>query len=98
MDIHANHKADHSKSQSITVAVIEAGTLYQVTNPFLSTVPAGDVFWVGSDPQQPLDINPLVDWGFVTQPQTGANGRKIRYARGKCLGGTSARNFMIYQR
>jgi choline dehydrogenase-like flavoprotein len=72
--------------------------LYQITNPLLSTFPAGDVFWVGSDPQQLLDVNPLVDWGFVTEPQSGANGREIRYARGKCLGGSSARNFMIYQR
>ena len=34
----------------------------------------------------------------MTQPQAGANGRSIHYARGKCLGGSSARNFMVYQR
>lgn len=28
----------------------------------------------------------------------GANNAKIHYARGKCLGGTSARNYMAYQR
>lgn len=34
----------------------------------------------------------------MTAPQAGASNRKIHYARGKCLGGSSARNFMIYQR
>lgn len=28
----------------------------------------------------------------------GANNAKVHYARGKCLGGTSARNYMAYQR
>ncbi|KAJ3533411.1 hypothetical protein NM208_g8004 [Fusarium decemcellulare] len=46
----------------------------------------------------PSDTNPLVDWNFVTEPQAGADDRRIHYARGKCLGGSSARNFMIYQR
>ena len=31
-------------------------------------------------------------------PQQGANGRELHYARGKTLGGSSARNFMFYQR
>ncbi|KAG8626352.1 hypothetical protein KVT40_005297 [Elsinoe batatas] len=84
-----------SANSKITVAVIEAGTYYQAANPVLSQTPAGDVLFVGSDP---ADNNPLVDWSFVTTPQAGANGRRIRYARGKCLGGSSARNFMIYQR
>lgn len=84
-----------SANANLKIAVVEAGTLYQITNPLLSTVPAGDVIFVGSDPS---DTNPLVDWNFVTQPQAGANGREIHYARGKCLGGSSARNFMIYQR
>ncbi|KAF7189262.1 Patulin synthase [Pseudocercospora fuligena] len=84
-----------STDGSQRVAVIEAGAIYQITNPALSSTPAGDVFWAGSDP---ADTNPLVDWNFVTQPQAGANGRSIHYARGKCLGGSSARNFMIYQR
>lgn len=84
-----------SENSNTTVAVVEAGGLYQITNPLLSSTPAGDVFWSGSSP---ADTNPLVDWNFVTQPQAGANGRSIHYARGLCLGGSSARNFMIYQR
>ncbi|KAH7139126.1 hypothetical protein B0J11DRAFT_424154 [Dendryphion nanum] len=84
-----------SEDPSVQVAVIEAGTFYQVANPLLSSTPAGDVIWAGASP---LDTNPLVDWNFVTSPQAGANGRRLHYARGKCLGGSSARNFMIYQR
>ncbi|KAF6810379.1 versicolorin b synthase [Colletotrichum musicola] len=84
-----------SAQSGVTVAVIEAGTFYQITNPIIGNTPAGDTLFAGSSP---LDTNPLVDWNFVTQPQSGANGRRIHYARGKCLGGSSARNFMIYQR
>ena len=73
-----------SEDSRVQVAVIEAGTFYQVSNPLLSSTPAGDVIWAGASP---LDTNPLVDWNFVTAPQAGANGRKIHYARGKCLGG-----------
>lgn len=84
-----------SANSSITVAVIEAGAFYQITNPVFATTPVGDVVFAGADP---ADSNPLVDWNFVTEPQAGAAGRRIHYARGKCLGGSSARNFIIYQR
>ncbi|KAK1757897.1 hypothetical protein QBC47DRAFT_459337 [Echria macrotheca] len=84
-----------SANSSIRVAVVEAGSLYQVTNPLLSQTPLGDVIFAGADPS---DTNPLVDWNFITEPQAGADNRNIHYARGKCLGGSSARNFMIYQR
>ncbi|KAH8699448.1 GMC oxidoreductase [Phaeosphaeriaceae sp. PMI808] len=84
-----------SEDNSVQVAVIEAGTFYQIANPLLSSTPGGDVVWAGSSP---LDQNLLLDWNFITTPQAGANGRRIKYARGKCLGGSSARNFMIYQR
>lgn len=73
-----------SEDSSMSVAVIEAGTVYELSNPLLSPTPAGDVIWAGSSP---LDNNPLVDWSFITAPQAGANGRQLHYARGKCLGG-----------
>ncbi|CAN8100946.1 unnamed protein product [Discula destructiva] len=78
-----------------TVAVIEAGSFYQVMNPLLASTPAGDVIFAGSSR---YDTNPLADWNFVTVPQAGAKGREIRYPRGQCLGGSSGSNFMIYQR
>ena len=73
-----------SANPNISVAVVEAGSFYQVTNPLIGQTPAGDVLFVGSSP---TDTNDLVDWSFVTEPQAGANNRKIHYAQGKCLGG-----------
>lgn len=51
--------------------------------------------FVGADPEF---SQPLIDWGFVTSPQAGAAGRGLLYARGKTLGGSSARNYMAYHR
>lgn len=51
--------------------------------------------FVGSDPD---DTQPLIDWGFVTTPQAGIQGRRTHYARGKTLGGSSARNYLAYHR
>jgi choline dehydrogenase len=73
-----------SEDSSTRVAVIEAGSLYEITNPLLSSTPAGDVIFAGASP---LDTNPLVDWNFLTTPQAGANDRVVHYPRGKCLGG-----------
>ncbi|KAF2084722.1 GMC oxidoreductase [Saccharata proteae CBS 121410] len=80
---------------SNSVAVVEAGNFYEITNGNLSQIPGNDIWWTGTDLN---DTNPLVDWGYHTTPQPGANGRKLHYARGKCLGGSSARNYMAYHR
>lgn len=74
-----------SENPAISVAVIEAGTYYQVASPLLASTPSGDVIGVGSDPS---DTN-LIDWNFITSPQAGANGRSLHYAQGKTLGGRS---------
>jgi choline dehydrogenase len=42
--------------------------------------------------------NPRTDWLYQTQPETGLNGRTLRYPRGKTLGGCSSINGMIYMR
>ncbi|PLB46518.1 alcohol oxidase [Aspergillus steynii IBT 23096] len=77
---------------SFTVALVEAGGYYQGIS--LAPIPSSDLFRVGARPR----IRSLIDWGFVAEPQPGANMRYIHYARGRCLGGSSAINFMIYQR
>ncbi|GKU14029.1 unnamed protein product, partial [Fusarium langsethiae] len=77
------------------VAIIEAGGFYEISKPLLSTAPGGDIIGTGFNT---LDSIPTVDWVFETEPQAGANNRKFHYARGKCLGGSSALNFMIYHR
>ncbi|CAG8222710.1 unnamed protein product [Penicillium salamii] len=76
----------------LKVALIEAGGHYELES--LAEVPAADVLPVGSDPK----TKSPEDWGFVAHNVPGANGRDVHYARGKCLGGSSALNFMIYQR
>ena len=42
--------------------------------------------------------NPLMDWGLVSVPPTGALNRRIHYAQGKTLSGSSALNAMAYHR
>lgn len=92
---------------SVTVAVIEAGTIYQIADP-VAEIPGGDGTFVGT-----TESLPTVDWGFFTAPDPASDNKKRSYARGKCVGGryvslkdiaahtnrfSSARNFMIYQR
>lgn len=38
------------------------------------------------------------DWKFETTPQAGIGGRQLPWPRGKVLGGTSALNFMTWNR
>jgi choline dehydrogenase len=78
-----------------TVAVVEAGGFYQIEAGNKSVVPAYNAeFQTLNDPL----ANPLVDWGFVTTPQPGANNRTLHYARGKTLGGSAALNGNVYNR
>jgi choline dehydrogenase len=44
------------------------------------------------------DYQPLIDWGIFSEPVAGANGKRVHYAQGKTLGGSSARNQQIYHR
>ena len=52
-------------------------------------VPVGYLYCIG---------NPRTDWLFWTDEEPGLNGRKLRYPRGKVLGGCSSINGMIYMR
>ncbi|KAL8819731.1 MAG: hypothetical protein Q9223_001888 [Gallowayella weberi] len=79
---------------SVSVAVIEAGGYYEAQGN-TSVVPGYCTAFAGTDP---ADTNPSIDWSFVTTPQAGADDRSLHYARGKTLGGSSARNFMYYHR
>lgn len=78
-----------------SVAIIEAGGYYEITKPLLGSTPAGSFFGIGSSA---VDKFATVDWGFETEAQPYLNGRSIHYARGKCLGGSSALNFMVHHR
>jgi choline dehydrogenase len=52
-------------------------------------IPVGYLYCIG---------NPRTDWLYYTEADPGLNGRKLRYPRGKVLGGCSSINGMIYMR
>ena len=52
-------------------------------------VPVGYLYCIG---------NPRTDWLYQTEADAGLNGRRLRYPRGKTLGGSSSINGMIYMR
>ena len=52
-------------------------------------IPVGYLYCIG---------NPRTDWLYFTEPDPGLNGRKLRYPRGRVLGGCSSINGMIYMR
>jgi len=52
-------------------------------------IPVGYLYCIG---------NPRTDWLFYTDEDPGLNGRRLRYPRGKVLGGSSSINGMIYMR
>lgn len=87
-----------AQNSAASVAIIEAGGFYEVDNGNFSVLPglyAASPFLAATErfPSQPL-----VDWGLVTTPQSGALNRKIHYAQGKTLSGSSALNAMAYHR
>jgi choline dehydrogenase len=52
-------------------------------------IPVGYLYCIG---------NPRTDWLYYTDEDPGLNGRKLRYPRGKVMGGSSSINGMIYMR
>jgi choline dehydrogenase len=66
--------------------LIEAGG--RDSHPWIH-IPVGYLYCIG---------NPRTDWLYQTEPDAGLNGRRLRYPRGKTLGGCSSINGMIYMR
>ena len=52
-------------NENVTVAVVEAGGLYELDNGNYSEIPADAIYWVGGGTSR----NPLIDWYQYTQPQ-----------------------------
>lgn len=81
---------EHSNA---SVAIIEAGSFYELSNGNWSQIPYWSEQWVGAEPDE---WQPLIDWGLFTEPQI--SGKRIHYAQGKNLGGSSGRNQMMHHR
>lgn len=81
-----------------SVAVIEAGGVYEQDNGNQSVVPSLGLVMPFLATTEVYPKQPLVDWGLVSSAQAGAGSRKIHYAQGKTLGGSSALNTMAYLR
>lgn len=79
----ANRLSDGGKFQ---VALFEAGG--RDTSPWIH-VPVGYFKTMG---------NPKTDWGYVTEPDPGLNGRALKWPRGRVLGGSSSINGLLYVR
>jgi choline dehydrogenase len=75
-----------SADASLRVLLIEAGGR---DDYHWIHIPVGYLYCIG---------NPRTDWLYQTEPETGLNGRTLRYPRGKVLGGCSSINGMIYMR
>jgi choline dehydrogenase len=75
-----------SADPKVSVLLLEAGG--KDDYPWIH-VPVGYLYCIG---------NPRTDWLFFTEPDAGLNGRRLRYPRGKVLGGCSSINGMIYMR
>ncbi|KAI9648078.1 hypothetical protein NHQ30_002707 [Ciborinia camelliae] len=81
----------------LTICVIEAGGFYEQDAGNKSSVPGYASYGSNIDPSTAGDT-PEIDWGFVTEEMSGLNNNTFHYARGRTLGGSSARNFMVYHR
>ncbi|KAI9370221.1 putative choline dehydrogenase [Aspergillus egyptiacus] len=84
-----------TENPRMRVAVIEAGSFYEIDTGDTLQIPANAAVFNGKSPDL---TDPLVEWGFMTTPQAGINNQTVHYPRGKTLGGSSAINAMAYQR
>lgn len=75
-----------SESSDLQIGVLEAGP--EVQQHELIDVPGLYGSTIGSN----------LDWLMETVPQPGLGGRRIKWTRGKLLGGTSSLNFMGWNR
>lgn len=63
-----------AESNSGTVAVVEAGTFYEISNGNISQVPATDGVFAGKGAS---DWQPQIDWGYQTTAQSVSSKTRI---------------------
>lgn len=76
-----------SEDPNVKVGVLEAGGHLPENTPAV-TVPGRFGEGIGTG----------IDWGYETTPQPKLGDRKLLWPRGKVLGGTSALNFMLWNK
>lgn len=81
-----------AEDPDVTVAVVEAGSFYQIDNGNRSVVPGYSVF------NFEIFSAPVTDWGILSTPQAQLNNRQVQHSRGQAVGGSSAINFLIFHR
>jgi choline dehydrogenase len=74
-----------AENSALRVLLIEAGG-------------TDDVPEVMEPAQWPLNLGSERDWGFLAEPNSSLNGRSIPLSMGKCLGGGSSINVMVWAR
>lgn len=75
-----------SEDAQVTVGIIEAGSA------------SFDMLAINVPGRYGETLGTHNDWQYETTPQPGLRGRKVPWPRGKILGGTSALNFMAWNR
>ena len=87
-----------AENSTLSVAIIEAGGFYQVDNSDYSVIPGLSLSAPFLATAEEYQQQPLVDWGLLSTPQSGAAERRIHYPQGKTLSGSSALNSLAYHR
>ncbi len=87
-----------AEDPTVSVAIIEAGGFYETDNGNRSVVPGLSLSSPVLATTAVYQQQPLVDWSLVSVPQTRAANRRIHYAQGKTLAGSSGLNTMAYHR
>ena len=59
---------------NMSIAVVEPGSFYEISNTNYSQIPYYSTEFVGGDPD---DWQPLIDWGLVTEPLAVCFGRAL---------------------
>lgn len=72
-----------AEDETNSVAVIEVDGFYEIENENTSVVPAYNQNYNYITPDSQWDA-PLVDWGFLTTPQAGAQGRPSTMLEARC--------------
>ena len=65
-----------AENSAITVAVIEAGGFYEEDNGDINVIPGQASYYSGWFPN---NTQPLIDWGFVTEPQAACSPDLLNY-------------------